>query len=261
MDYLGMDNLNNIVNEYLIGDAIKYYNKSVSIEFADINKLHKVVNQLGADLFITKPDLFWLCHGNYVLLVKKYVQIFLSYNNKNAYDNHQIKKILNRGLNGACNGGHLNLIKYMIDHGANDLNSGLWHACQSNLKIVKYIIDFGVDPFYSFYGACCSGNLEIVKYFIAIVSKQKKIFNYYYYTSQACETSHLEIVKYMFKLRKSWSTDDINGLLHMACRCGQLEIAKYLVSRGANDFNGGLQFAVKYNKPNTAYYMTDMLGV
>ncbi len=52
----------------------------------------------------------------------------------------------NYGLYGACKGGYLNLIKLMIEKGADNWNEGLSNACRvGNIDIVKLMIEKGAD--------------------------------------------------------------------------------------------------------------------
>ncbi len=51
---------------------------------------------------------------------------------------------INRGLYGACEGGHIDLVELIIEKGANLGNMGLYHACKGgNIKIVELMIDKG----------------------------------------------------------------------------------------------------------------------
>jgi ankyrin repeat protein len=52
----------------------------------------------------------------------------------------------NRGLDGACFGGHLDIVKFMIEKGANEWNRGLFYACYGgHLDIVKFLIEKGAN--------------------------------------------------------------------------------------------------------------------
>jgi len=54
--------------------------------------------------------------------------------------------ILNRGLGGACEGGHRDLVDLMIAKGANDWNRGLWMACDGgHPDLVDLMIQKGAN--------------------------------------------------------------------------------------------------------------------
>ena len=51
------------------------------------------------------------------------------------------------GLAGACLGGHLELVKLMIEKRANDWNWGLKKACQGgHIELVKLMLEKGAEP-------------------------------------------------------------------------------------------------------------------
>ena len=52
----------------------------------------------------------------------------------------------NGGLYGACEGGHIDIVKLMIEKGANDWNKGLYYACQGgHINIVTLMVEKGAD--------------------------------------------------------------------------------------------------------------------
>ena len=74
----------------------------------------------------------------------------------------------NIGLYGACIGGHIDIIKALIEKGATDWNSGLFHACfGGHIDIVKFLIEKGAyDWNWGLYHACRNGHIDIVKLMI-----------------------------------------------------------------------------------------------
>jgi ankyrin repeat protein len=75
---------------------------------------------------------------------------------------------INECLKGACEGGHMEIVKYMIEKGADDWHGGLEGACYGgHMEIVKYMIEKGADDWNGgLYNACLEENIEIVKYMI-----------------------------------------------------------------------------------------------
>lgn len=162
MDYLGIFDLNNIVDQYLIGE-----NKISDIMYdRNLN-----ANLYGADLYIARPLLFQLCHGGHILLVKKYID-YCIFDNKHSND-------LNNGFKNACNCGHLEIVKYLIDKGANHLNIGLLEACEyGHLEIVKYLIDKGANNFNrGIREARENGHFKIVQFLIEYIKNQHADLN------------------------------------------------------------------------------------
>lgn len=94
------------------------------------------------------------------------------YNNcKNG--NYETVKIIKQknwddGLLGACRGGHIDIIKLMIEKGANNWNWGLFGACRGgHIDIVKLMIEKGVNNWnLGLFGACCGGHIDIIKLMI-----------------------------------------------------------------------------------------------
>ena len=69
---------------------------------------------------------------------------------------------LNDSLVVASEGGHLPVIKFLIERGANDLNEPLYVAGSNNqLEVVKYLISKGADDIDA---AKSYGHREVVEY-------------------------------------------------------------------------------------------------
>ena len=114
---------------------------------------------------------------------------------------YELKSIeyFNLGLYGACEGGHLELAKLMIEKGANDFNSGL-------------------------YGACEKGHFELVN---LMLEKGANDFNWG--LRGACEKGHFALANLMLEK----GADDFNWGLYGACKEGYLELAKLIIEKGA----------------------------
>ena len=69
------------------------------------------------------------------------------------------------GFHGACLGDHIDIVKFLIKKGFNDWNGGLSYACyDNNLDIVKLMIKKGANNWnYALRYACEGGNIDIVK--------------------------------------------------------------------------------------------------
>lgn len=157
---------------------------------------------------------------------------------------------------GACGNGNLNEIKHLYE--TNQIlfddhyyDFGFANACQNNhLDVVKYIVDHGdnnkhhiID--YGFITACQYGHLQMVQYFV----EEKKANDdtkvdeacevAYIGLEKACIKGHLHIVKYLNEYQAQRGIDLIRNPCHqflLACACGggHLEIVKYLIQNGMN---------------------------
>ena len=72
------------------------------------------------------------------------------------------------GLHGACQGGHLDIVKLMIEKGSNDWEWALLYACiGGHIDMVKLMIEKGAGNWNGgLKYACCGGHMEIVKLMI-----------------------------------------------------------------------------------------------
>ena len=113
-------------------------------------------------------------------------------------------------LAGACLGGNLKLVQYMISKGARDLDRGLKNACMgNNLDIINYLISKGANNWNKgLKGACRGGNLEIVNYMI-------------------------------LKGANKW-----NEVLKGACRGGHMNIIELIISKGITYWDYGIDGAI-----------------
>lgn len=157
-------------------------------------------NKLGIDYYITRPSLYWLCYNN-TLLVKKYIHLF------NHYE-------LKMGLHSAIRNGSLEITTFvakfiMHDVSTDDLNVMLANACyRGHLNIVKFLVNNNIGSFYVALKSACSGG-------------------------------HINIVKYLIGMKNIITIKDLNRGLYWACYGNQIELAKYMIDLGANDYNRG----------------------
>lgn len=154
----------------------------------------------------------------------------------------------NRGLKAACTSENIDIVIMMIDKGANNWNKGLKGACISgNIYIVKYILLKCEDEDKSFcfwnkglQGACKGGHINIFKDMIKRgANAWGKFYNIF-------EGGHMDILK-LILLYDEYDDNytfragiDMNEILWLACCFGNLEIAKLVINKGANNWNEGL---------------------
>lgn len=162
----------------------------------------------------------------------------------------------NSGLEGACECGHMDVLKLMIDKGADDWDNGLEFAGQGgNLDMVKFMIENGNSATMHwdncFRNACHFGHFHIVKFLLEKYGN--KLCAHYLDNGLACACggNHMDIVKFMISIgAKNW-----NDGLKSACRHGNLDIVKFMVESGANNFNEGFIYACREGRIETIEFL------
>jgi ankyrin len=174
------------------------------------------------------------------LLEKKNVDP--NYGDKNEYSPMRI----------AIDGGHAELVKLLLDHGADpDIDPGqfgrspLAQACdRGELEIVKLILDAGADPdeggdgFTPLYFSAGRNNIEITKLLIQAGAKVNlgcPGFEKRTALIEAAQKGHREIVEYLVKQGADPNQVDENGVtpLKMAADSAETEVARILIRHGA----------------------------
>ncbi len=189
-----------------------------------VNKLFKSIIDKFADdqlshiksLFANEIEqLKYICrNGNYLLIGECFQNM-----NKNV-------KFWNDMMYEACQGGYLEIVKLMIEKGANNWNWGLYGACRGgHMEIVKFMIEKGAD---NWNWGLCGGHMEIVK---LMIEKGANGWNVGLF--RTCRSGHMEIVKLMIeKGANNW-----NWGLEGACFGGHMEIVKLMIEKGATQCN------------------------
>ena len=136
--------------------------------------------------------------------------------------------IYNAAMVWAAEGGHLKIVKYLIDEkGATHVNDALeWAAKKGHLDIVKYLIDEkGADDFnWALEDAAHGGHLDIVQ---LMIEKGASKFNNA--MINAAEGGYLDIVKYLIeKAREKNHLLDFDYAIVRAKDTGNPEIVEYL---------------------------------
>ena len=123
------------------------------------------------------------CSYNDVIKIKKLIKISKSYN-------------WDYGLYGACQGGHIDIIRFMIEKGADDWNGGLNNACQSgHIDIVKLMIEKGANhPNWGLFHACIGGHIDTVQ---LIIKKGGNCWSWG--LDGACRNGNMDIIKLMIE--------------------------------------------------------------
>lgn len=148
-----------------------------------------------------------------------------------------------QGLLEASGHGHLEIVKLMITHGALERFGGFRNACErGHWKIVKFFINKSVG-FWNFglQAASRGGQLIIIEKLISHASSQKIIVEWNWNDAlyQACNTEHLEIAKFMI----AKGANDFNRGFKGACHGGYFLMIHFMIKCGANNFGDGLEIA------------------
>jgi len=186
----------------------------------------------------------------------KKVELLLKENNVDINEKDSIgDSIGNTALMEACEYGHLEIVKLLIEKGADvnlDNNFGItalmYASKKGYLKIIELLLKNDADINYQDnYGknsaytaliyACKEGQLETVK----LLLKKGANINEKDVSNEtalliACSSGHLEIVKLLLKNGADMNQVDKFGFnsLMMATKAGKLEIVKFLVENGAD---------------------------
>jgi ankyrin repeat protein len=110
--------------------------------------------------------------------------------------------LLDIQLYDACYGGHLDIVKLMIEMGADGWHLGLYYACQcrndKHLDIIKLMIERGANDWnLGLRGACSGGHLDIVK--LMIEKGANDLATGLYYARLGGSGEHLDIIKFMIE--------------------------------------------------------------
>ncbi|VDI03178.1 Hypothetical predicted protein [Mytilus galloprovincialis] len=163
-------------------------------------------------------------------------------------------------LHAACNFGHLNVLKLLIDEGMNvndtadEFLTPLYFACQKgHFDIVKFLLDLNGNTLNSIvdtsikgpnersvlHVACYKGHTDIVKLLLDIgmnVGDKSNAGTTPLYL--ACLTGRYEIVKFIFESKSTvdttTKTESGFSILHTACVNGHTEVVKLLIEVGMN---------------------------
>lgn len=147
--------------------------------------------------------------------------------------------------------GHLEMVKFLIDQGANvnstsdDGHTALHLAARSgNLDIVKYLLELGVDVNCeqelgrtALHLAAEMGNLDTVKYLIVCGADVNSRSNDGYMAlNLAAQTGNWDTVKYLTEHVEDVNSKDNSGrtALHSVARVGILDLVRYLVEHGGD---------------------------
>ncbi len=166
--------------------------------------------------FIDESSIIGLCKASKKLneICKQYIELeddkrFEVIVDDDLFENYcektnviKIRKMIEIGLDWnyalwcTCGHGHIDIVKLLIEKGANSWNSGLCYACHGgHMDIVKFMIEKGADNWRGgLEGACRGGHMNIVKLMI-----EKGASDWNHGLEYACGGGHIDIVKLMIE--------------------------------------------------------------
>jgi ankyrin repeat protein len=175
------------------------------------------------------PKLFH--HTSLLTPKERYLQVQTYWNNPNAF------------LKEASLNGNAELVQYLIDAGAKDLNNALYFAVQANhVNVVQVLINVGVTDIHdAFANAAARGQLEVVKALLQVRPLQEA--DLHYALSEAARTGRSDIVRVLLQAgagrgpsqspnpRGATALDDA---LFFAAGSGNLDLVRELLDLGIN---------------------------
>ncbi|KAL6597975.1 ankyrin repeat-containing domain protein [Neocallimastix sp. 'constans'] len=194
--------------------------------------------------------------NNYYFVIKNKTPISLS-NLKQQFEKYKLKINYNDNDNkylfSACKNGNENIVKYLVELGANiskeDVNGAtpLFYACENgNENLVKYLVEHGADIYKedengetSLFYTCQNGNENLVKYLVEHEANVNKVGcrsrTPLLYT---CGNANVTVnaVKYLVEHEADVNREDGFGSspLFYACERMNENMVKYLVEHGAD---------------------------
>jgi ankyrin repeat protein len=100
-----------------------------------------------------------------------------------------------KGLQMACQGGHIEIAKIMISNDGN-IETGLITACYSgNIETAKLMVAHGVDLRIGLIYACRMGNIDMVKMMISNITDDRSSISFCRGLYDACQSNCVDIVQ------------------------------------------------------------------
>ncbi len=99
----------------------------------------KILGMLDNDNWFSA--IYWTCRNGHMELVIRFVSLI------NSTECYEYSRYFRWGLRGACHGGHMKIVLYLLKNyiyynNVLDWNWGLWGACEGGqIKIVAFMID------------------------------------------------------------------------------------------------------------------------
>lgn len=168
----------------------------------------------------------------------------------------------NIAFNGACEGGHENIVRLMINKGVDEIDEGFISVCKiGRLDLVEYLMNVSnyypsFSPKKGLYSACNNGHVKIVEYLCNFIQNSRDLMHC---IDEACRNCHFNIVKFI--VNKGVPVTGRNQGFTDVCKNGRLDIVEYLVSRGLIFVQEGFYSACDYGHIDIIKYLCDKMLV
>jgi len=136
-------------------------------------------------------------------------------------------------LNGACEGGQIDLIQKFVNLGADITRGCMYYVGFGNqIDVIDYIISLGEDDFNEgLKGAARANNIILLNYFIELGANEFEGALY-----EANFSSDVEIIDRLVNLSDRTDRRFFNSQLQEATSRGNIPAAIYYISKGANNY-------------------------
>lgn len=236
----------NILSKYHI-NTMHHACKGGSIEIIEL--IYRACNRTNSGKEMADIWDFGLegaCEGGHINIFNMY-----KHNLRRERSSTSTYNFMRNCLDSACISGNMECINFIIGMNAHNWREGLSGACQGgHIDVVKFMLHKGASV--GDYGwniglleACKRGHIEIVEYMLSkynrspslLVPLTEKILNEMLVSSCAGEhPKNFEIIELII----SKGATDLNGGLKRACREGHMHTVEFMITKGAIDWNSGL---------------------
>lgn len=177
----------------------------------------------------------YFCRYGYIDLAKIYITRY----------NYDISSNTNEAICLACQEGHLDMVKWLYEAGADITYPNNWclGICitKDYLHILKWIksldiIDLNTNDYYFFRISCSTGNLRLAQWFYSFANSNiHEQMNYAFIYS--CSENYMDIARWLYSLGTVDIHADNDRLFKYICQIGMIDIAKWLYSLGNIDIH------------------------
>ena len=197
--------------------------RKIDLNNLNIKKLIKFLN-------------FWKLYEPYPNEIYLYVDS-LSKEDKKEIKNKHLKELIELGINNfSIKNNNLVLLQYLIENNSITNDNSLRSAARNgHLDVIKYLVDHGAnvnaEDDEALILASKYGHLDVVEYLVdhgANIHAQDDQALIY-----ATRNCHVDIVKYLVDHGANVNAED-NTALSYASENGEIKVVKYLVDHGAN---------------------------
>tara|TARA_R110001599_G_scaffold322739_1_gene534055 strand:- start:1159 stop:1965 length:807 start_codon:yes stop_codon:yes gene_type:complete len=169
------------------------------------------------------------------------------YKTKRDSSNKHVKR---KAARWAAKGGHRDIVKLLIDEGADNYNTIMASAAKGGHRdIVQLMLDKGAQNFdRAMADAAEGGHIDIVQ---LMLDKGADDFNWA--MSYATFRGHIDIVRLMLDK----GANDFNLTMTYAAKRGHIDIVQLMLDKGANDFNLAMKYAAGAGHIDVAQLLSD----